>query len=90
MRITVTVILSWVFAFWWLVVGIRDFSLIRYNAAGSTRYRKAFPLFLCLLATFDLAALGYSLSTEKPELVLTTLIAFAVLWIVWTMVARRS
>jgi hypothetical protein len=89
-RITVSVIVSWFFALWWLVGGIRDFGLIRYNAAGSTRYRKVFPLFLCLLASFDLALLGYFLSVGKSKLILTTLIVFAFLWIIWSIVALRS
>jgi hypothetical protein len=90
MKITMPVVVSWLFAFWWLVVGIRDFSLIRYNASGSTRYRKALPLLLCLFASFDLALLGYFLSTDRAQLVLITLSVFALVWIAWSVVAKRS
>jgi hypothetical protein len=90
MRITMPVIVSWLFAVWWLVVGIRDFSLIRYYADGSARYRERFPLFVCLLASVDLVLLGYFIATGKRQLTLVTLAVFAVVWVLWTLVARQS
>jgi hypothetical protein len=90
MNITVPVVVSWLFAAWWLVVGIRDFNLIRYDAAGSARYRRPFPLLLCLAASITLATLGYFLSKQERQPTLTALFIFAVIWITWSVIAKRS
>ena len=90
MSITIPAVVSWLFAIWWLVVGIRDFSLIRYDARGSKRYRKPLPLILCLLASIDLAALGYFLSSNERPLVFLSLVVFAAIWLTWSAVAKRS
>jgi hypothetical protein len=90
MRITMPVTVSWLFATWWLVGGLRDFFLVRYDAAGSTRYRKVFPLLLCLSASLDLVLLGYFLAIGKRQLILIAILAFAIIWIRWSLVAKRG
>lgn len=84
------VIVSWLFALWWLVAGLRDFGVIRYGAAGSARYRRALPLVLCIAATCSLLVLGYVIASNRRTLVLPSLLLFAAVWIIWSVVAKRS
>ena len=51
MSIIIPTLVSWLFAVWWLVTGFLDFNVIRFDAAGSTRYRKTLPLLLSIFAS---------------------------------------
>jgi hypothetical protein len=90
MDISIPVVVCWLFAVWWLVVGIRDFSVIRYDADGSRRYKKPVSLILCLLSSIDLVALGYFISRKDFSPIIVSLIVFAVLWFVWILAAKLS
>lgn len=84
-------IVSWLFAAWWLLGGIRDFNIPRYRAGGGIgRYREPLPLFLSLSASLDLVLLGYFMSTSQRELTFLTLFIFLVIYLKWMMIAKRS
>lgn len=86
----ISVLVSWLFAVWWLVLGIREYYLIRYSSGGFARYRRIFPFLLCLSASFVLGLLGYFLLVDDLQLVLLCLKLFAGIWIAWSIVAILS
>jgi hypothetical protein len=90
MSITTPAVVSWLFAGWWLVTGFLDFNVIRYDAAGSTRYRKTLPLLLSVFAGSALVVLGYAFASDQRSLILPSLGIFAAIWVLWSLVAKRS
>lgn len=90
MSITTLAVVSWLFAVWWLVTGFRDFNVIRYDAAGSTRYRKTLPLLLSVFASSALVVLGYAFASNQRSLILPSLGGFAAISALWSLVAIRS
>jgi hypothetical protein len=90
MSITIPTVVSWLFAVWWLVTGFLDFNVIRYDAAGSTRYRKTLPLLLSVFASSALVVLGYAFASNQHSLILPSLGVFAAIWVLWSLVAKRS
>jgi hypothetical protein len=81
---------SWLFAVWWIVSGIRDFTYVRYGAKGSSRYGQKLPLRLSFAAAGILAALGYALASARRTWVMPMLVTFGVVWVAWLLVAKRG
>ena len=77
MSIIIPTLVSWLFAVWWLVTGFLDFNVIRFDAAGSTRYRKTLPLLLSIFASSALVVLGYAFASNQRSLILPSLGVFA-------------
>jgi hypothetical protein len=90
MGMPITAVLSWCFAVYWLVVGICDFTMVRYvGAGGISRYKEPLPLFVTLSISFDLVVLGLFIVTSQHQLMLLTLFIFAALWLQWIGDAAR-
>lgn len=89
MKTLIPAIVCWLYALWWLAVGIRGYNLIIYMTKGSERYREGLPLVLCLAASLDLILLGYFVLTSNRAYILLLLVVFGILWLAWLRVAKR-
>lgn len=78
MHLPTSVVVTWLFALWWLYVALRDAL-----SPASPRYRHGRAVALALVAVGQLAWLGYLLLHEVRPFVLPVLGAFGLTWVLW-------
>lgn len=86
--ITLPVVMCWLMAIWWSVLGYRDFHTIEYHSHNK-RYRKVVPFFLATLASMDATLMGYFLAYRQRTVVNVLTVLMAVLLVLWIMAARQ-
>lgn len=83
-NVPVVVWITWLFALWWVFLAFRD-----YNSASSRRRGNGTAFALALVAAGQLAWMGYLQLRGIRELVLLTLVGFAMTLVFWSIVGRR-
>ena len=86
-EITLPVIVCWLWAIWWAVLGYRDFYMIQFHNSNK-RYRKTVPYLLATLASMNAVLMGwYFVYSWQKTIIIVLLVLMTILWVLWIMSA---